>query len=508
MKPYRLLTAAVFAAATLPRLAHRGMFVDGVTYASIARNLAIGRGSFWNLSYTSTIYPVFHEHPPLGFWLQSLWFRAFGDHLWVERAYTLAAAVLTALLIASCWRRMCRTSVRRENVDADRSAGRALTQPGNDRHPISHDAVAPSAAVHPLPLDALDWLPVLLWIIVPVVSWTIVGNLLETTVAVFTTSAVLTTWRAVDADETQQTWWSAVSGLCIVAAVLTKGPVGFFPLVVPVALLLFFEPVRVFRALLVQWLTVAACGLILWNVAAARISLTEYLNQQVMAALSGAREVGRPMTVVDTLLSEVLIPEALALALPLALLRLFAAPLAAELRRALALFAIGLAGTLPILVSSKQAGHYLVPAVPLFALAAANLGAPAVAGLVAWIHASRRQSAVTLLTAVLVLGTIAASLYPVGRDQVRLADIDRLAAKMPRDQTIRLCPASNGDWGLHAWFERLFLVSLDASGRQWPWFLRTTGGNGCVPDTCDRPVRPQSQLELLICRTSDDTPVR
>src|ERR1700730_398988 len=81
--PFRLFTLAVFAAATVPRLMHRGMFVDGVTYASIARTLAEGRGRFWAPFYTSTIYPQFHEHLPLGFWLQSLWFRVLGDHLFV-----------------------------------------------------------------------------------------------------------------------------------------------------------------------------------------------------------------------------------------------------------------------------------------------------------------------------------------------------------------------------------------------------------------------------------------
>ena len=100
MRSLRLFTLAVFAAAIVPRVAHRGMFVDGVTYASIARNLAAGRGSFWSPSYTATLYPVFHEHPPLGFWLQSWWFRMFGDHLFVERVYTVAVAAATAVLIA------------------------------------------------------------------------------------------------------------------------------------------------------------------------------------------------------------------------------------------------------------------------------------------------------------------------------------------------------------------------------------------------------------------------
>src|SRR5262245_45890782 len=106
MNSFRLPTAAVFVVATVPRLAHRGMFVDGVTYAAIARNVALGRGGFWTPFYTATVYPEFHDHPPLGFWLQSLWFRVLGDHLYVERLYSLAVATATAGLIAIIWRRM------------------------------------------------------------------------------------------------------------------------------------------------------------------------------------------------------------------------------------------------------------------------------------------------------------------------------------------------------------------------------------------------------------------
>src|SRR5262245_75977 len=125
------------------------MFVDGVTYASIARNLAEGKGTFWTPFYTETLYPQFHQHPALGLWLQSLWFRAFGDHWIVERAYSLSIAALTGLLIAAIWRSV---------------AGEA----GRKSH---------------------DWLPVVFWILVPVVSWSIVGNMLETTVSLFTTAA-------------------------------------------------------------------------------------------------------------------------------------------------------------------------------------------------------------------------------------------------------------------------------------------------------------------------------
>lgn len=73
----------------------RGMMPDGTLYAAIARDLANGSGSFWA---PPTFLPTgsFHDHPPLGLFLQSLLFRLLGDHFWVENLYaaiTLCVAV-------------------------------------------------------------------------------------------------------------------------------------------------------------------------------------------------------------------------------------------------------------------------------------------------------------------------------------------------------------------------------------------------------------------------------
>ena len=168
MKPFRLLTFAVLALAILPRLAHRGMFVDGVTYASIARNLAQGQGSFWSPFYTATIYPQFHEHPPLGFWLQSLWFRVLGDHLFVERLYAVTIGLATAVLLAAIYRQL-HIDAATEASPADRHAdrpGRLDGMPVPARSQSSVDRSPPAAGG-----EAPDWLPVILWIAAPVVSW-------------------------------------------------------------------------------------------------------------------------------------------------------------------------------------------------------------------------------------------------------------------------------------------------------------------------------------------------
>ena len=56
------LAVSLYCLLVLPRLLSYGMFLDGVTYASIARNMAENYGSFWQPYYTATVYPTFYEH--------------------------------------------------------------------------------------------------------------------------------------------------------------------------------------------------------------------------------------------------------------------------------------------------------------------------------------------------------------------------------------------------------------------------------------------------------------
>ena len=470
MTPFRLLTMAIFLAATLPRLAHRGMFVDGITYASIARNLAEGRGQFWTPFYTATIYPEFHDHPPLGLWLQSLWFRLLGDHLFVERAYALAAAMATGLLIVLIWRRL------------------------NDQ---------PDAR-------AYEWLPILAWIALPVVSWSVVGNLLETTVAAFTTAAVAAVVFAGFAGTvTARIAWGALSGACVVAATLTKGPVGLFPLAAPIVLAPLATGTSSIRrrwlCLTAQWAVVLACAVALLGSGAARASLDQYVNQQVLAAMTGRRDVSpSSLTILKELLQGVVLPLAIGAGLVVVAARRFVPPSSAERQRATWLFVLGLAGTLPMLASAKQAGHYLVPALPLFAIAAASMLASTAA--VGVTRLAGHRMIITATAAIVMIVALGAALSPAaGRDRRRLADLDAIATAVPRGAIIGICPQSNDDWGLHAWFERRFLASLDAAhGHERDWFLKTpAAGTGCPRAECRAVTDTTRDLVLMRCQHSD-----
>jgi len=106
------------------------MFSDGIIYSAISNNLANGYGSFWYPHFTKVAHIQFHEHPPLVFIIQSYFFKIFGDAFYTERIFSLFTAVLTAFGISRCWR-----------LFTDKTA-----------------------------LKGYDWLPILLWISIPVVS--------------------------------------------------------------------------------------------------------------------------------------------------------------------------------------------------------------------------------------------------------------------------------------------------------------------------------------------------
>jgi hypothetical protein len=93
-KAFKYFTLFYIVAMFLPRLVVQGMFGDGLLYASIARNMSIGKGSMWYPFFSSSYWldnvpPIYYENPPLMLWLESLLFTAIGDYWWIEKLYSL-----------------------------------------------------------------------------------------------------------------------------------------------------------------------------------------------------------------------------------------------------------------------------------------------------------------------------------------------------------------------------------------------------------------------------------
>jgi hypothetical protein len=470
--PFRWLTIVALALTLLPALAQRGMFVDGVTYATIARNLARGVGSWWAPSYTQTVYTVFCEHLPLGFWLESLAFRLLGDHAATERIYSLVAALMTAALMTKVWR-----AAFRDDQDAQH----------------------------------FEWAPVLIWASVPFVVWGAVNNILEVTMAVFSTGAVLLTLEALASPRARTGLASAcAAGLATTAALLTKNPVGLFPLLlVPCAWALARPRASVSRVVMV-WATmgavvIAAVGLLL-AFEAPRHLITEFLNQQLLPAISGQREVandrfGVVRSIVYGIGKRMLTWPAVLLVVLLAMRRLPVLRLT-HAREAACFLGMALLASLPIMVSRKQATHYLIPSVPFYAMAVAAVCLDSLRLLSASLSERAAGATTTVMKAALpVVVVLALVLGPrFGRDRARLDDIDRIGQVVPAGSTIGVCPELAGDWGLHAYFARLQNVSLDPGAAAARAFvLAGTAPQSCSPPGTCRKIVAANSLVLYRC---------
>jgi hypothetical protein len=220
----------------------------------------------------------------------------------------------------------------------------------------------------------------------------------------------------------------------------------------------------------------------------------------VLATLSGQRgTAGNPTTALTTLLMSVWLPLALAFTLVwLATGRRLAAD-RADWQVASTFMLIGLAGTLPIMISPRQTPHYVMPATPFFAIGVAALARSTARELVRKADQSGTRK-VMVVAGVILAGAVTAARLPVlERDVTWLADLDKIAPVAPRNATVGICSNVNGDWLLHAWMQRRFAISLDASGRDRDWFLETNRAEPCPAPPC-RPMSAAGRLVLLRCR--------
>lgn len=406
------LVGALIVALIIPWLFQRGMFWDGVIFATIARNMTVGVGDAWHPVVTRTFMAHFHEHPPLAFWLQVILFQVLGDQLWVERLYGLLTAAATLPILIATWRWLLRDNPQ------SASAG---------------------------------WLGLALW--APWGAWSYRHNMLENTMGIFTALAVYASLRALDSAR-RFAPWSVLAGLSILAALLSKGPVGLFPAVKPLVGWLTLRRATVRRALVVELGLLIALGAGCAAASASQASrdyLLGYWQEQFLASLSGEREKAwTHFNILLWLLGELRMPVGVA-----ACLILLSRRLSGRWLRDVGLagpkwFCIvtAMSASLPISLSPKQAGHYATPSWPFYTFAVALWCLPAVLDLLhraSWLADPRPQRVLRTLAAATVVAAavVSAARYGrCGRDREVIAAADQVAASIAADAILTVEPTS------------------------------------------------------------------
>lgn len=428
--PFWNITFSVILVLVVSILVQDGMFSDGVLYTSISKNLAHGKGSFWFPYFNETMFPFFHQQPPLTFGIQSLFFKAFGDSIYVERFYSFVTLCISIFLVHRLWTGLHNNKHMEEVTDS--------------------------------------WLPVLLWLIIPVSYWAYSNNVEENTMGIFTLLGTIFMIKGLQSPKVRIPYL-IIASLFTVIASLCKGFPGLFPIAIPFLYGLVFRSFSFGKLLIYSFITVGTVlltyGLLFLN-PDAYTSLSAYLYDRVINSIQHVSTENDRFYLIKQLGLELLSPFILIVILAMLLkLRGFRIQQTPEQKKYMLLFLlIGVSASFPLIVTLEQRRFYLATSLPYFAIALAFIISPALQKWVDTLSVSTKKFRVIGVSSFLIFAfAISYSLSFFGktlRDQDKLHDIYALGPIISKDKTILVYPETWDDWGLHNYFVRHYNISL------------------------------------------------
>lgn len=417
-----ILTVAIFCVLLLPKLVQNGMFLDGVTYATISRNLAFGIGDVFHLHYTNNLYPIFYEHPPFVFWIQALFFQIFGDSIFVERFYSFLMAILNFIGIILIWKLIFINSI----------------------------------------FEKYAWFPVLIWITIPGVFWSFQNNILENTVSVFSVFSIYFILRSLISKEFS---WIIFASFLIVFAFLSKGLVGLFPIVFGFIYWIVFDGFKLNKNLVYSFFIFILPFLIL--IISIKIfpqlteNLTFYFKQQLLPALQNKREitVNNRFEILIKLFFELLAP----ILLSIIVFFKYKKNNFFKKKQVLLFVLIGFSASIPLILSLKQRSFYFVPSISFFAIAFGIY-------LIPFFHNLIEKTSLKMMN-IFKISSIFISIFVIilsisllgkySRDENKIRDIEMISTIVPYGSNVCSTKENRYNWGTVAYFARIGNISLN-----------------------------------------------
>ncbi|HET7817994.1 MAG TPA: glycosyltransferase family 39 protein [Bacteroidia bacterium] len=434
--PFWLITFSLLIGLTLPTLIQDGMFMDAMLYTSVSHNLSMGIGTFWfpqfsvhNLATLSS----FHEQPPLVFGIQALFFKLLGDSLYVERFYTLLTMCITALLIHMFWK----------DIFTNNN------------------------------LKKLSWLPILLWISIPVCFWSYSNNMHENTMGIFTLLAVLLMYQSFQTEKNNIALL-LLSGVFIFLASLCKGLPGLFPLTTPFLYWLVFRKNNFRKTVLETTTLTLASALIyltLFLFPDSKESLSIYFFQRALHRINEDPTVSSRFYILLRLGMELLPQIILVLViLIIGIIKKSETQLSQYIRKAIFFISVGLSASMPLMLTLVQKGFYFVPALPYFAIGLAILVAPTISSWIEMINIKNIKYKMFLFTSCLLLMSVTVFAFmqkgKISRNKELLQDVYLIGTIVPKYSTVTVEAPTWNDWDLQCYLIRYFNISLEVDNKK------------------------------------------
>lgn len=444
-----LFTLGIIILLILPRLIQDGMFLDGMLYSAVSHNFAKGHGTFWFPHFSHTHHNNFHEQPPLMFALQGWFFKILGDSMYVERFYSFLFALLNAFLIYKIWLLLFKNDVKTQK---------------------------------------LSWLPVLLWIIIPVCFWGFANNIEENTMSFFCLLSVFFTLKSIFSNNI---FWLFISGIAIVLATLTKGPQGSFVLIFPLIWSVFnsdnFSSKKGLLWSFILFLIPAIIYLLLLFNDSIKESLTRYFVNRVLNSIQNVSNVENRFYLLGRLFVELTVPLVIAFIIwQIKKKENYRINLKLYKSESLSFLLLGFSGSLPLMITLEQRGFYLNNSFPYFAIAIALIIAPKVLLLISEmeLYCKARKVLFSISVLVLLSGVLMTALNfgKTGRDADKLHDVYLIGKYVPYGSIISVPHFMHSEWTLQCYFIRYFYISLDSKNSEQAYFLKYKNDNVTVPD--------------------------
>ena len=421
--PFYLFAAGVYLLIVFKDLFSNGMFLDGLIYSTVSKNLANGLGTFWNPHFTSTFLPEFHEHPPLAFGIQSIFYRILGESRYIDKLYSLLTVIIAGYIIVRIWKNLGYRN---------------------------------------------GWLPLFIWILTPTVFWASYNNLLENTLTIFILLSVLFCLKN---QKDNNYFFIFLSGLMLSMGFLIKGFVAFFPWTFPFLLWLFMNQKSflkmTFESALIFVFTITPLIVLVLLVHDAGPSLKKYIDGQVINSLKNIVTVDSRFDIIKRLFFE-LIPSAclcILFVIWVGIKKNSAIINKETISKAGVFVSLGLTGVLPVMISLKQSGFYIVPAYPFFAIATSVFIYPFIDSLIIRLNYESKGLmffkfiGYGLFIAGIILSISSTNKF--SRDKDKITDTYIILPEIPQGTVINIYPGMFDDWSLHAYYGRFKNISLD-----------------------------------------------
>lgn len=451
------------------KLMRLGIHADGMEYANVARNLANGVGTFWKPYHDDIFHPIFHEHPPLVFWIQSLFFKLFGEGPYIENFYGLIVGLVIFSCMALFWQRV--------------------------RHDFQHSSLG-------------SWWPILLMVSLPIFSYILQINRLVNTFTIF---AIIGSFFAYLSATKNKLWivFSLITGVFIYLGFIAKGPVALFPIVIPIMAWMVMKArlsISVISTLLAT-ATFAAVLLATFYLYPDSVDFWRgFWRDQVMLSIMSKRAVGDThWHLVERWAAEMAVPIIIAVVF-MALTKIPFRQIHFN-RPALFFILIGLSSSLPFLISTRQHNRYIFHSYPFYILGLAFLTENIGIKIQTILRERRKIRNVTvMLTIVCFLAALSSMVYR--KDHIRKGrnefynDIYMKNIQLPERITISACPGAmiREDW-LFVDMQRFYKISV--THKMGNEYLIVDKNSECIVQKGYQKVNHQPIMKYVLYKKSD-----